>query len=307
METVVPFIKEGLDRNERCSYVVHNHTVEQVAVLFESAGIDVRSEQERGALVFSTSLETYLTSGRFDPDERLGFLSEYVRQAITSGFSGLRSVGEMGWAAREEPGCERSTEYESRLNDLVPQLSITGMCQYNRGQSSPAILRDVLRTHPIAVLDGKVHRNLYYEPTEMFLGRASDIDRIEWMINKLKKAPELTAGSPVLVVDDDQDLRREMERNLKALGYTVLKAEDADAALEFAMREHLYFVLTNADISWLDNLIYCIRKKAGLREVPVVAIYPDRPEEFREDRIVVLEDYRQLEERWPERLRRRRP
>ena len=227
LETVVPFIKEGLGRNEQCSYVVHEHTAEEASALFASAGIDVRREQRRGALNFSTSRETYLPSGRFDADERLGLLSESARQAIASGFSGLRSVGEMGWTACAEPGCERSAEYESRLNGLVARLPVTGMCQYNRGQSSPAALRDALRTHPIVVIGGKVRRSLYYEPPEMFLNLASDAARVEWMMGELEEAPEVTAPSPVLVVDDDQSLRRAMGRILESLGYIVSKAEDA--------------------------------------------------------------------------------
>lgn len=299
MEAVVPFIKEGLDRNERCGYVAHEHTVEQAASLFAAAGIDVRGERGRGALVFSDSREAYLISGRFDPDERLGRLGEEVRQAVASGFSGLRSVGEMGWTACVEAGCERSAKYEARFNDLFPRLPVTGMCQYSRGQSTPAVLRDALRTHPLVVFGGKVRRNLYYEPPRLFLGRASDADRVEWMLGEIRKAPEVAAGRRVLVVDDDQDLRRGMGRNLQALGYSVITAEDADEALELAARERPYFILTNADSPLLGNLIHLIRREAGLRDLLVVAIYPDRPKEFHEDRIVVLEDYRQLEEMRP--------
>ena len=299
MDTVVPFIKEGLERNERCSYIAIEHTVAEAASLLTSAGIDVQRERARGALDFSTSREAYLPSGHFEPDERLTRLGEYVRQAIASGFSGLRSIGEMGWIDCEAPGCERAAEYEARLNDLIPHLPVTGMCQYNRGQISPAILSDALRTHPVVVLNSKARRNLYYVPSAIFLGRASDIERVAWMIDELNHAPEVTAGSPVLVVDDDQEIRQSMGRKLEALGYTVVKAEDAPGALEVARREQPYFILTNADLPWLGNLIYRLREEPGLRDAPVVSIYPNRPEEFHEDRIVVLDDYRQLEELWP--------
>jgi CheY-like chemotaxis protein len=299
MDAVAPFIKAGLERNERCSYIASEHTVEEAASLLTSAGIDVQSERARHALDFSTGREAYLPSGHFDPDERLNQLGEYVRQAIASGFSGLRSIGEMGWIACAAPGCERAPEYEARLNDLIPQLPVTGMCQYKREQTSPSILRDVLRAHPIVVLKGKARRNLYYEPSEMFLGRASDAERVAWMIDGLNRAPEVTPGSPVLVVDEDQDIRLSMERKLESLGYTVVKAENAPGALEIAAREHPYFILTNTDLPWLGNLIDRLREEPGLRDAPVVSIYPDRPEEFHEDRILVLDDYRQLEELWP--------
>lgn len=299
LETVVPYLKEGLARNERCCYVVHERSIEDVAALFQSAGIDVRREQERGALVFTDSIETYLPDGRFDPDERLNILSEHVRRALADGFRGLRSVGEMEWAICGAPGCERLIEYESRVNDLVPQLSINGLCQYNRRRTSPAILRDVLRTHPVVLLDGKAHKNLYYEPPAIFLNQGSDTERVEWMLGELKNAPEANGHAPVLVVEDDQEIRRRMGLNLERLGYNVIKAEDAGEALRLAVYKHPYFILTNSDLPWLGNLVQLIRREADLRDVPVVAIYPDRPQEYREDRILVLDNYRQLAELWP--------
>jgi CheY-like chemotaxis protein len=299
LETIVPFIKEGLERNERCRYIVHGHTIEEMAALFATAGIDVHRERERGALDFSTGNETYLPTGRFDPDQTFDMLSGYVKQTLAEGFSGLRCVGEMEWVSCVAPGCERWAEYESRRNDLTPQLSITSLCQYNRRRNTPAILRDALSTHPIAILHGETHKNPHYEPSRMFLKRASDAERLEWMIGELKTAPTVRAPSPVLVVDDDQDIRRWMGRNLEALGYTVVKAEDAREALKLATCEHPYFILTNSDLRWLGNLVHLIRKEAGLPDVPIVAIYPDRPEEFQEDRILLLDDYQQLGQLWP--------
>jgi len=121
------------------------------------------------------------------------------------------------------------------------------------------------------------------------------------MVGELQRAPEVNAGAPVLVVDDDQDLRRGMGRALEALGYAVLKAEGAEEALELATCERPYFILTNADLPWLDDLIRLIRAESGLQDLLVVAIYGNRPEGFREERIVVLEDYGQLEELRPPR------
>ncbi len=299
LEIIVPFIKEGLERNERCIYIVHENSIEEMSALFASAGIDVGREQRRGSLVFQDSREIYLSSAPFDPDKKLELMSESARQAVADGFSGLRSVSEMNWVACEEPGCERAAEYEAKLNGLVPNISITSMCQYNRGQTSPSIIRNVLRTHPLVVIGGKARRNIYYEPAEIFLNLASDSERVEWMMGELKKAPVVTAGSPVLVVEDDQDIRRRMERNLEALGYNVMKAEDADEALKLATCEHPYFILTNSDLPWLGNLIQLIRTETRLRDVPFVAIYPNKPEEFRDDRIVLLDDYDELEQLWP--------
>jgi hypothetical protein len=64
-------------------------------------------------------------------------------------------------------------------------------------------------------------------------------------------------------------------------------------------RERLGLVLTNTDLGWLDELIPMVKRDAELRFVPVAAVYPDRPEEFRDDRLLVLDDYSRLEELFP--------
>src|SRR5947209_20218955 len=49
---VVPFIKEGLARGERCLYVVDDQELPEVTEALAAAGVDVDRESRRGALVF---------------------------------------------------------------------------------------------------------------------------------------------------------------------------------------------------------------------------------------------------------------
>jgi CheY-like chemotaxis protein len=102
-----------------------------------------------------------------------------------------------------------------------------------------------------------------------------------------------------MVAEDDREIRTGMKRTLVGMGYRVVKAEDLEEALEVGQRERPILVLTNTDLGWLDELLGVMRQDAGLRFVPVAAIYPDRPEEFRDDRLAVLDDYSQLEKLIP--------
>jgi hypothetical protein len=48
MPALVPFIQEGLARNEQFIYIADDHTVDQLAAHLQDQGIDVAFESERG-------------------------------------------------------------------------------------------------------------------------------------------------------------------------------------------------------------------------------------------------------------------
>lgn len=293
------FIAEGLRRGERCAFDGDARTAEHVTAALRGAGVNTGRERERGALVYSTSRDTYLGAGRFDPEGQFRRLGGLVERSLAEGFTGLRHAGEMGWALGSEPGCERLLEYEAGLNGLLPALNLTGMCQYDRRRFPAEVVRDALRAHPVAVLSDRVRPNHFYEPPELFLNGHSADRRVEWMLSGLRGERSTDARPTIMIAEDDREISKGMKRTLVRLGYRVVKAEDAEDALEVGLRERPGLVLTNTDLSWLDELIRLTGQEAELRFVPVAAIYPDRPEEFREDRILVLDDYSLLKELIP--------
>jgi len=102
-----------------------------------------------------------------------------------------------------------------------------------------------------------------------------------------------------MIAEDDREISAGMRRALRAIRYRVVKAEDADELLDVGRRGRPGLILTNTDLAWLDELIRLVRQDAELRFVPVAAVYADRPGDFRDDRLVVLDDYSRLEELFP--------
>lgn len=290
------FIAEGLRQGERCAFAVDGRTAEHVTAVLRGGGVNAGRERERGALVYSTPGDTYLGAGRFDPEGQFGHLGGLVERSLADGFKGLRHAGEMGWALGQEPGCDRLLEYEAGLNALVPALNLTGMCQYDRRRFTPESVRDALRAHPVVVLPDGVRPNHFYEPPEMLLNGHSADKRVEWMLGNLRGEGPARTGPTIMIAEDDRDIRTGMTRALRARGYRVVKAEDVEEAQEVGRRERPGLVLTNTDLGWLDELLRLVSREAALRFAPVVAVYPDRPEEFRDDRLLVLDDYSGLEE-----------
>jgi signal transduction histidine kinase len=186
-ETIVSYVKEGLSRGEQCHLIVAD--ADQRARATQSlaaAGVNVQLEVERRALTFGEEGPEVFVAGRFDPRARLDALEARMRQSLAEGFRGLRQRGGVPSGAVVD---ERAwLEYECLLNDVGRSWKAIALCCHDLQGSPPGFLREVLRVHRKAILGPLVCPNLYYEPPHMALGKASDEDRLRWMIDQLCNA-----------------------------------------------------------------------------------------------------------------------
>ncbi len=186
--TAATFITVGLERDERCVYIADDRTTVEVIDALGAAGVEVGRRLESRSLEVLTKRDAYLRAGYFDPATMIAFLREATEEALRDGFRGLRVTGEMTWALGAERGCERLIEYEALLNRFLPGQRVLALCQYNRERSHPAVIRDVLRTHPIVVFDEEVYReNRFYEPPELVLRDLSETERVDWMLHQFHR------------------------------------------------------------------------------------------------------------------------
>src|SRR5437660_12668527 len=108
---VVPFIKEGLARGERCLYVVDDQELPEITEALAAGGVDVDRESRRGALVFMNG-EEYAGPPPFDPLRLVELLRRRVTEAGSRGFTGLRIAGQMTWTLEAGVEDRALAEYE---------------------------------------------------------------------------------------------------------------------------------------------------------------------------------------------------
>jgi CheY-like chemotaxis protein len=159
MQAVVPWIRQGLRRGEKCDYITDHNTESHVKRELAQDGVEVERECERGALTFATKRETYLLAGRFEPQEMISFLQDRVDDCQRSGFSGFRMAGEMTWALGPEPGCDRLIEYETLLDDFFQKNHALALCQYSLAHFSPSLVTDVATAHRLRIVKAKTGNN----------------------------------------------------------------------------------------------------------------------------------------------------
>ena len=170
---VLSFIHEGT----RAEY-------EQLGLLLEEQGICSLRAESRGALIFSTPEDEYLTNGVFDPNAVLARIDRYLKDALADGFTGLCATGQL----MNVPSVEVWREivwYEAQINENFARLPFDGLCRYPRTVVPANRVQDVLRTHPVAVVRGETCDNPFYERPELALSDDSRA-RVEWQLRQLR-------------------------------------------------------------------------------------------------------------------------
>ncbi|WP_343773622.1 MEDS domain-containing protein [Natronoarchaeum mannanilyticum] len=177
---VVPFVRQGLADGEHCLYIVDDNSRADVIAALRDGGVDVDAALESGALEIRSPAATYRSDGEFDPDDMVAFLENAVDEAREE-YEALRVTGEMTWLLDADVDAEELLEYEGKFDTALPAGDCIALCQYDRDRFPPAVIRDLVKTHPQLVYDGAVCSNLYYTPAaELFsTERASrEVDRM---------------------------------------------------------------------------------------------------------------------------------
>jgi PAS domain S-box-containing protein len=190
----VPFVRHGLARGERCISIGEEKTTRRLTKALVDVGVMVARERRRGALQVVADLHLFrLLSGEFDPRAMVEFLRQAASRARAEGFPGLRVAGDMAWAMGLGVPPDRPIEFETLLDQFLRDSPSVVLCQYDRARFDPALIYDVLRTHPLAVLGDLICPNPYYEPPELLLqadppGSAGfKAKRVGWWIGQLMR------------------------------------------------------------------------------------------------------------------------
>jgi len=164
---LLPFIKDGFDCGDRTVHVVNPEQQDDHLQRLSAAGIDTAAAQERGQFELRANTDTYLREGRFDQDLMLEAFEQLAN--AKSGFTLSRIVCRMDWGADGQAHVDNLIEFESRVNDVWRRRDDAVICTYHLRQFSGDTVIDIMRTHPMVIIGGILHRNPFFVPPEQFL------------------------------------------------------------------------------------------------------------------------------------------
>jgi hypothetical protein len=133
---------------------------------FTAEGISLAAEQRRGRFVCTSAESVYFEDGRFDPERMYRLLVAFHENAVASGCSGARVIGEMSPSILNIAGGSRLFEYEAGVNSILREHPVTAVCQYDARRFDGATIMDVLSVHPLMFIHGSVIQNPFFVSPE---------------------------------------------------------------------------------------------------------------------------------------------
>ncbi|WP_244817389.1 MEDS domain-containing protein [Caballeronia sp. Lep1P3] len=168
-ETLSPFFKEAIDNGEKNMHIVNPALVDDHRARLVASGIDAPQCEICGQLEVVTWREAYLDDkGEFDKDRMLAVVDRLTGTGRDAGFSRIRIMGNMDWVFDDSDAVPRLIEYEAEVNEVLERNRQPAICVYDMAKLSGAMLMDLLRTHPLTLVNGVVQENPFFTaPSEM--------------------------------------------------------------------------------------------------------------------------------------------
>jgi hypothetical protein len=169
-DVLAPFFKEGIDQGEKNIHIINPTNMADHRKRLTNAGIDTHSCEACGQLEVQPWQGAYLDDdGAFNKDRMLKTLEDACKAAQDAGFSRVRIMGNMDWVFNDVPGSRDILAYEAEVNEVLSQNRQPAVCVYDIAKLSGSMMMDLLRTHPLTLINGVVQENPFYTPASQML------------------------------------------------------------------------------------------------------------------------------------------
>ncbi len=156
IETVVPYLKAGLENNELCIWITPQPlNLEEVKVALKKAVPDIDVYMKKGQIEIIPHTDWYLREGVFDSQKALNGLTEKANQSLTSGYDGLRFIENICWL--DNKSWSDFVNYEKRLDSTTGMYPVIALCTYPLEMFSLTDVFDIVANHQfvLAKKEGK--------------------------------------------------------------------------------------------------------------------------------------------------------
>lgn len=172
------FFKEGIDQGEKNLHIVDPGFVAQHRHRLDAAGIDTHSCEACGQLEILPWQKAYLDeNGIFDKDRMLALVDHVTGAGRDAGYKRTRIMGNMDWAFMNMPGSEKLIEYEAEVNEVLARNKQPAVCVYDVSKLSGSMMMDLLRTHPLTIVNGVIQENPFFTPSAEMLVELRERDQ----------------------------------------------------------------------------------------------------------------------------------
>jgi hypothetical protein len=148
IEMLVPYFKQGLEKNEACVWLVGDLTVEEATNALAKAVPSLARYINSGQMQIRRYTEFYTNAnGTVKPPDQLS--DQFVAMGTSvkaKGFAGLRASGSVSWVDHEE-GMARFMDYETIVNCAIQNSNIMAVCTYPAQAATFGECRELIHNH----------------------------------------------------------------------------------------------------------------------------------------------------------------
>ena len=162
-EETAAFLTEGRRLGQRLMYVGAAPQDKLRADLERLADADEMFEQ--GSLVALSLDSMYPAGGPVDPDAQVAAYDAATKEALASGFTGLRVAADVTSIVCDPATWEAHTRWEIAADRYIASHPVCALCCYDRSETPGELLDDMRCVHPVVRADGKrLTFQLFAEP-----------------------------------------------------------------------------------------------------------------------------------------------
>lgn len=165
-----PFFKQAVEGGEKNLHIVDPAHMDDHRARLNASGIDTAHCESCGQLELVAWNDAYLDdAGTFDKDLMLARIEHLTNKGRDVGFGRMRIMGNMGWAFTGNQCSDDLIRYEAEVNEVLARNKQPAVCVYDMAKLSGARIMDLLRTHPLTLINGIVQENPFFTPPAQML------------------------------------------------------------------------------------------------------------------------------------------
>jgi hypothetical protein len=172
-------LEVGLVSSEKCLFAGSPASIQEMEQALLKAGVEVAQAQEAGQLVFISDRDELLVNKRFDPYHLLSTHQTFIAQALREGWKAVRISMDMTWLTADIATPEQVLKYEAASDAVFTfqNAPIIALMHYDYSKLPGALVVEMLKLHPIAVVGKFIKRNPYYLNSEQYLLKILRVNR----------------------------------------------------------------------------------------------------------------------------------
>ena len=169
----------GLEANEKCLFAAAPSVVADLEQALAKDGIDVAAARSSGQFVCLTDRDQLLVNKRFDPYHLLSHHQTFIAQGLREGYKAVRISMDMTWLTTDIAAPQQILKYEAASDAVFTfqNAPIIALMHYDYSKLPGALVVELLKLHPIAVVGKFIKRNPYYLNSEQYLLKILRVNR----------------------------------------------------------------------------------------------------------------------------------